>query len=42
PKGDNALQTTFQRDYDHVSFGRKTPREAAAEFITEAKAELRP
>ncbi|MEU8349786.1 ABC transporter substrate-binding protein [Streptomyces sp. NPDC048845] len=42
PKGDNALQTTFQRDYDQVSFGRKTPREAAAEFITEAKAELRP
>ncbi|WP_306303442.1 ABC transporter substrate-binding protein [Streptomyces sp. TP-A0874] len=41
PKGDNALQSTFQRDYDQVIFGRKTPREAAEEFITEAEAELR-
>ena len=42
PQGDNALQTTFQRDYDQVSFGRMTPREAAENYITEAEAELRP
>lgn len=41
PTGDNALQTTFQRDYDQVSFDRMTPREAAENHITEAKAELR-
>lgn len=41
PSGDNALQTTFGRDYDQVSFERMTPREAAEDFITEAKAELR-
>jgi multiple sugar transport system substrate-binding protein len=42
PQGDNALQTTFQRDYDQVSFARMTPREAAENYITEAEAELRP
>lgn len=42
PAGDNSLQTTFQRDYDQVSFEQLTPREAAEDFITEAKAELRP
>ncbi|TLS46658.1 carbohydrate ABC transporter substrate-binding protein [Streptomyces montanus] len=41
PSGDNALQTTFQRDYDQVSYERMSPREAAENFITEAKAELR-
>ncbi|TGB14546.1 ABC transporter substrate-binding protein [Streptomyces sp. MZ04] len=41
PTGDNSLQTTFQRDYDQVSFEQMTPREAAEDFITEAKAELR-
>ncbi|MFF1697554.1 ABC transporter substrate-binding protein [Streptomyces sp. NPDC058257] len=41
PSGDNALQTTFGRDYDQVSFEQMTPREAAEDFITEAKAELR-
>jgi multiple sugar transport system substrate-binding protein len=41
PSGDNALQTTFQRDYDQVSFERMSPREAARNYITEAKAELR-
>ncbi|MGW7080242.1 ABC transporter substrate-binding protein [Streptomyces sp. NPDC054866] len=41
PSGDNSLQTTFQRDYDQVSFEQMTPREAAEDFITEAKAELR-
>lgn len=41
PTGDNALQSTFQRDYDQVSFEQMSPREAAEDFITEAKAELR-
>ncbi|MET9684323.1 ABC transporter substrate-binding protein [Streptomyces coeruleorubidus] len=41
PAGDNALQSTFQRDYDQVSYGRMSPREAAENYITEAKAELR-
>ncbi|MFF7653787.1 ABC transporter substrate-binding protein [Streptomyces sp. NPDC007983] len=41
PKGDASLQTTFQRDYDQVSYERMSPREAAEEYITEAKAELR-
>lgn len=41
PNGDAALQTTFQRDYDQVSFERMSPREAAENYITEAKAELR-
>ncbi|WP_328784650.1 ABC transporter substrate-binding protein [Streptomyces canus] len=41
PSGDNALQTTFQRDYDQVSYERMTPREAAENYVTEAKAELR-
>ncbi|MER6283017.1 ABC transporter substrate-binding protein [Streptomyces sviceus] len=41
PAGDNALQTTFQRDYDQVSYERMTPREAAENYVTEAKAELR-
>ncbi|UUN29900.1 ABC transporter substrate-binding protein [Streptomyces sp. FIT100] len=42
PAGDNALQTTFARDYDQVSFERMTPREAAENYIIEAEAELRP
>ncbi|MGW0820281.1 ABC transporter substrate-binding protein [Streptomyces sp. NPDC002845] len=42
PSGDSALQTTFQRDYDQVSYERMSPREAAENYITEAKAELRP
>ncbi|MEV7090733.1 ABC transporter substrate-binding protein [Streptomyces sp. NPDC093085] len=41
PSGDSALQTTFSRDYDQVSFGRMSPREAAENYVTEAKAELR-
>lgn len=41
PSGDNALQTTFGRDYDQVSFEQMSPREAAEDYITEAKAELR-
>jgi ABC-type glycerol-3-phosphate transport system substrate-binding protein len=41
PSGDNALQTTFARDYDQVSYGRMSPRAAAENYITEAKAELR-
>ncbi|MGW6735511.1 ABC transporter substrate-binding protein [Streptomyces sp. NPDC055013] len=41
PSGDNALQTTFQRDYDQVSYERMSPREAAENYVTEAKAELR-
>ncbi|MFJ2816828.1 ABC transporter substrate-binding protein [Streptomyces sp. NPDC087294] len=41
PSGDNALQTTFQRDYDQVSYQRMSPREAAENYVTEAKAELR-
>ncbi|MFJ9584128.1 ABC transporter substrate-binding protein [Streptomyces acidicola] len=42
PSGDSALQTTFQRDYDQVSYERMSPREAAENYITEANAELRP
>ncbi|MFM9698163.1 ABC transporter substrate-binding protein [Streptomyces europaeiscabiei] len=41
PSGDSALQTTFQRDYDQVSYERMSPREAAENYLTEAKAELR-
>ncbi|WSQ13942.1 ABC transporter substrate-binding protein [Streptomyces sp. NBC_01231] len=41
PSGDNALQSTFQRDYDQVSYERMSPREAAENYVTEAKAELR-
>ncbi|MER8003102.1 ABC transporter substrate-binding protein [Streptomyces sp. NPDC095613] len=41
PSGDSALQTTFSRDYDQVSFERMSPREAAENYVTEAKAELR-
>jgi multiple sugar transport system substrate-binding protein len=41
PSGDNALQTTFQRDYDQVSYERMSPRKAAENYVTEAKAELR-
>lgn len=41
PAGDNALQTTFQRDYDQVSYERMSPRKAAENYVTEAKAELR-
>ncbi|WP_320785121.1 ABC transporter substrate-binding protein [Streptomyces sp. CRN 30] len=41
PSGDNALQTTFARDYDQVSYERMSPREAAEDYVTEAKAELR-
>lgn len=42
PRGDNALQSVFSRDYDHVAFGKATPRQVAEEFRTEARAELRP
>ncbi|QLH21908.1 ABC transporter substrate-binding protein [Streptomyces sp. Rer75] len=41
PKGDASLQSTFTRDYDQVSYERLSPREAAENYITEAKAELR-
>ncbi|TRO59614.1 MULTISPECIES: ABC transporter substrate-binding protein [unclassified Streptomyces] len=41
PSGDSALQTTFQRDYDQVSYEQMSPREAAEDYVTEAKAELR-
>ncbi|MEU4897167.1 ABC transporter substrate-binding protein [Streptomyces sp. NPDC044780] len=41
PKGDASLQGTFARDYDQVSYERMSPREAAEDYITEAKAELR-
>ncbi|NGO09349.1 carbohydrate ABC transporter substrate-binding protein [Streptomyces sp. HC44] len=41
PSGDSALQTTFQRDYDQVSYERMSPREAAESYVTEANAELR-
>jgi multiple sugar transport system substrate-binding protein len=41
PKGDISLQTTFQRDYDLVSFEQSSPAATAAQYITEAKAELR-
>ncbi|GDY53807.1 hypothetical protein SVIO_044300 [Streptomyces violaceusniger] len=41
PKGDASLQSTFSRDYDQVSYERLSPRQAAENYITEAKAELR-
>ncbi|WP_069864057.1 ABC transporter substrate-binding protein [Streptomyces malaysiensis] len=41
PKGDASLQKTFSRDYDQVSYEHMSPREAAQDYITEAKAELR-
>ena len=41
PSGDNALQSTFQRDYDQVSYERMSPHEAAENYVTEARAELR-
>lgn len=40
PKGDNTLQSTFQRDYDQVSFERMSPLEAARDYLVEAAAEL--
>ncbi|NGO68577.1 ABC transporter substrate-binding protein [Streptomyces boncukensis] len=40
-QGDAALQRTLQRDYDQVSFGKMSPRKAAGQFVTAAKAELR-
>lgn len=42
PRGDNGLQSTFQRDYDQVSFEKATPHEVAEDFLTEARTELRP
>ncbi len=42
PRGDNGLQSTFQRDYDHVSFDKATPLQVAEDFLTEARTELRP
>ncbi|MGP3989755.1 ABC transporter substrate-binding protein [Streptomyces sp. 3N207] len=42
PRGDNALQSVFQKDYDQVAFEKATPRQVAREFLTEAGAELRP
>ncbi|MGW8381054.1 extracellular solute-binding protein [Streptomyces sp. ODS28] len=42
PRGDNALQSVFGRDYDQVAFERATPRQVAEDFLTEARAELRP
>lgn len=41
PAGDISLQTTFQRDYDQVSYAHLSPREAAEDYLTELKAELR-
>jgi multiple sugar transport system substrate-binding protein len=40
PRGDNALQDTFQNDYEQASFGKQSARSAAEEYVTEAKAEL--
>lgn len=42
PRGDNGLQSTFQRDYDQVAFEQASPREVAEDFRTEARTELRP
>jgi multiple sugar transport system substrate-binding protein len=42
PRGDNALQSVFQKDYDQVTFGKATARRTARDFLTEARAELRP
>ncbi|MFC6063615.1 ABC transporter substrate-binding protein [Streptomyces ochraceiscleroticus] len=42
PRGDNGLQSTFQRDYDQVAFEQASPREVAEDFLTEARTELRP
>ncbi|MEU2723697.1 ABC transporter substrate-binding protein [Streptomyces smyrnaeus] len=42
PRGDNALQSVFQKDYDQVAFEKASPRRMAQQFLTEARAELRP
>jgi multiple sugar transport system substrate-binding protein len=42
PRGDNALQSVFQRDYDQVAFDKASPRRTAEDYLTEARAELRP
>lgn len=41
PRGDVALQTAFNRNYQRVMFEMATPRQAAREFIDEANRELR-
>ncbi|GAB3544928.1 ABC transporter substrate-binding protein [Actinopolyspora lacussalsi] len=40
PQGDLALQTAFQRDYDHVGFELQSPRRTAEQFLTNARSEL--
>ncbi|ASU78860.1 sugar ABC transporter substrate-binding protein [Actinopolyspora erythraea] len=40
PQGDLALQTAFQRDYDHVGFELQSPRKTAEQFLTNARSEL--
>ncbi|WP_017975035.1 ABC transporter substrate-binding protein [Actinopolyspora halophila] len=42
PAGDLALQTTFQRDYDHVGFELRSPRRMAEQFLTSVRSELQP
>ncbi|HLL65316.1 MAG TPA: extracellular solute-binding protein [Micromonosporaceae bacterium] len=40
PKGSGTVKIAFQRIYDDVIFGRKTPQAAADAFMTEAKQTL--
>lgn len=41
PRGDVVLQQSFSRTYQLVIFERKSPAQAAAEFVAEAERELR-
>ncbi|MFJ7078912.1 ABC transporter substrate-binding protein [Streptomyces sp. NPDC098781] len=41
PRGDVALQVAFTRSYQRVIYEMQSPREAAEEFVAEAKRELR-
>nr|WTA00173.1 ABC transporter substrate-binding protein [Streptomyces sp. NBC_00857] len=41
PRGDVVLQVSFTRTYQQVIYGMQSPREAAEEFVAEAKRELR-
>lgn len=41
PRGDVVLQVSFTRTYQRVVYGMQSPRDAAEEFVAEAKRELR-
>ncbi|MCA1220112.1 ABC transporter substrate-binding protein [Streptomyces sp. 8L] len=41
PRGDLAIETAFNREYQRVMYGLATPRQSARELINEANRELR-